>query len=90
VRKRAKKKRSMYSVRSPNGRFCKVVPLASAKGPPAQTPLVRVEGVEKGEGRKAAVECLNFVLARVYIHPKLHHLVRVRKHDRFGYEHFCG
>ena len=72
-------------MRSPNGRFCKVVPKSSAKGQVTETPFVRVEGMAEGEGGEAAIEYIEGSYAIYYIHPKLAYPVCVKTYDEFTF-----
>ena len=83
MRKRAKKKKRMYSVRSPNGRFCKTVPDALAKGQVAKPSPVGVEGVAKGEGGETPIKCLDLVVQFNYWHPRLKYPVVIKRHDYY-------
>jgi hypothetical protein len=83
MRKRAKKGRALHSVRGPDGRFCKALPLAPTKGQVEETRVERVQGMAQREGRQTPIECYELSVERVYYHPKLVHSVKVRQYDQF-------
>lgn len=70
-------------MRSPNGRFCKVVPEPPAKGQDSQTPPIGVEGVAEGEGGETSIKCLDLVVQFNYWHPRLKYPVVIKRHDYY-------
>jgi hypothetical protein len=83
MHKRKKAKRALYSVRGPDGRFCKTLPLAPTEGSVTQEGVERVQGLAQREGRPTSIECYELSIERVYYHPKLVHGVKVRQYDQF-------
>ena len=84
MHKRAKKGRSLYSVRDANGRFCKALSQSSAERPVEKAPVVGVEGVEKGESGEAAnIFVYEYHGIDVYHHHNLFYPVHVRNYDYF-------
>jgi hypothetical protein len=83
MRKRSKKGRALYSVRGPDGRFSKALPLAPTKGQVEETGIDGIKAVETWKGRPTPIECYELSVERVYYHPKLVHSVKVRQYDQF-------